>query len=402
MLKPPPRPHPLARSERVDQLCGLLERAWKKGLSSKPSLDPDHLWTKALRDGLAAGEMIARSEADVADFRMRLDALAHSLEKEARLNALGLTIAYGQLVRVIKQRLQLGAFWEERPESLESQIAPPVIVVGQMRSGTTRVHRLLAADPGLAGTRFCDSWHPVPRTPDTRPAWSALSLMIARTIDPWLDTIHPFGTTRPDEELGWLAGALDHCAYEAQWRIPSFTGMSEARDPAPIYREFARILRTDASNHGNADRPRVIKVPQFAEDLPALLAQFPQALVVRTRRCEIDLAKSAGSLVANQMTIQSDEVDMDWIEAEVARKIALREGRMENALRDYSGPVAEVEFADLTEDWRSEVSRIYNALGLPLSDKTLAVMAREQSRAEKGSHKHHSNAYAAFDEAQSS
>ncbi len=377
-------------------MCGLLERAWRKGLSSKPTLDPQELWDKALRDAPAGGEHAMRTSEDAADFRTRLDALAHSLEAEARLNALGLTIAYGQLVRVIRQRLQLGAFWQQRPDQLEAGIAAPVIVVGQMRSGTTRVHRLLAADPKLAGTRFCDSWHPIPRRPDTRPAWSALSLMIARTIDPWLDTIHPFGTTRPDEELGWLAGALDHCAYEAQWRIPSFTGMSEARDPAPIYREFARILRTDASNRGNASRPRVLKVPQFAEDLPALLAQFPDALVVRTRRCHADLARSAQSLVANQMTIQSDEVDMDWIEAEVARKIALREERMENAMRGHHGPVAEVEFADLSADWRGEIGRIYASLGLPLPDKTLTAMAREQVRAQKGIHQEHSETYAGF------
>lgn len=396
MLKPPPRPHPLARSERVDQLCGLLEKAWQRGVATRPSLDPEVLWGKALADLPAEGAWWGRSAEDAEDFRSRLDALGHSLESEARLNSLGLTIAHGQLVRVIRQRLQLGQFWNERPEHLAADLAPPVIVVGQMRSGTTRVHRLLAADPNLSGTRFCDSWHPVPRKPDTRPAWSALSLMIARTIDPWLDSIHPFGTTRPDEELGWLAGALDHCAYEAQWRIPSFTGLSEARDPAPIYREFARILRTDASNRGNAHRPRVIKVPQFAEDLPALLAQFPGALVVRTHRCEIDLAKSAGSLVANQMTIQSDDVDMDWIEAEVARKIALRRGRMDNALRAYSGPIALVEFADLSEDWRGEIARIYDALGLQLSDATLAAMEREQARAEKGAHKQHSETYEGF------
>lgn len=400
MLKPPPRPHPLARSARVDQLCGLLEGAWRKGLSSRPTLDPDVLWERASRDMDASGELAGRNREDVADFRTRLDALAQSLQSEARLNALGLTIAYGQLVRVIRQRLQLGAFWQEKPDHLGAEIAPPVIIVGQMRSGTTRIHRMLAADPKLSGTRFCDSWHPVPRSPDTRPAWSALSLMIARTLDPWLDTIHPFGTTRPDEELGWLAGALDHCAYEAQWRIPSFTGMSEARNPAPIYREFARILSTDASNHGNAHRPRVIKVPQFAEDLPALLAQFPDALVVRTHRCRDELAKSAASLVANQMTIQSDDVDMEWIEGEVARKIALREGRMDNALSVHTGPVAHVEFGALSQDWRGEISGLYDSLGLTLCEKTLSAMTREQDRADKGTHKRHSNAYANFRSAQ--
>lgn len=385
----PPRPHPLARSPHVERVCGWLEKSWSRGITNLPSLDVDVLWGKALRDVPAEGERGPRTEADMADFRLRLEVLAEALQGEAELNALGLTMAHGQLVRVIRQRLELGELWSEQPELIESELAPPIIIVGQMRSGTTRVHRLLAADPAFAATRFCDSWHPVPRKPDTRPAWSALTLLFARTLDPWLDSIHPFGTTRPDEELGWLACALDHCAYEAQWRVPSFTAFSEDRDPAPIYREFGRILRTDANWHGNLHRPRVLKVPQFAEDLPAILAEFPDARVVVTRRDEDDLVSSAASLVANQMTIQSDSVDMDWIEAEVARKIALRDNRMEAALKQFSGPRALVDFDALGSDWEGEMRRVYGALGLEFSPESSESMREEQARAAASPHRHH-------------
>jgi len=394
----PPRPHPCARSPRVDRVNGWLETAWRKGLSDRPTLDADALWAKALRDAPAAGEQGPRSEADMADFRLRLEILAESLVSEAKLNPLGLTMAHGQLVRAIRQRLELGALWQVEPEVLETPLAPPVIVVGHMRSGTTRVHRLLAADPALSSTRFCDSWHPVPRSPDTRPAWSALSLMFARVLDPWLDAIHPFGVTRADEELGWLAAALDHCAYEAQWRIPSFTAFSEDRDPAPIYREFARMLRTDADWHGNADRPRVLKVPQFAEDLPALLAQFPDARVVMTSRCPDDTAASAASLVANQMAMQSDDVDYGWIEAEVARKIALRQERMDTALADFKGPLTLVKFDALNVDWEAETRRIYAELRLPLSDNAIEAMRSEQGRAQQSPHKAHGQQLRKFTE----
>ena len=397
-MAPPARPHPTARSPLVERFNGWLEAAWRRGLSDRPSLDPDALWGKALRDIAAEGEQGPRSAADMADFRLRLEVLSEALQAEARLNAVGLTVAHGQLVRVIRQRLELGVLWRERPELLETELAPPIIIVGQMRSGTTRVHRLLAADPAHAATRFCDSWLPVPRKPDTRPAWSALSLFLARALDPWLDTIHPFGTTRPDEELGWLACALDHCAYEAQWRVPSFTAFSEDRDPAPIYREFARILRTDAHFHGNADRPRVLKVPQFAEDLPALLAQFPDARVILTRRDEADMVRSAASLVANQMTIQSDEVDYDWIEAEAARKIALRERRMDAALAGFGGPLSVVEFAALDADWETEVRRIYSDLHMPLGEQSLSAMRSEQARADQDGHAAHQRSYSTFSE----
>jgi hypothetical protein len=385
-MRAPPRLHPLARSPHVARVCGWLEGAWAKGIAVRPSLDPDVLWSKALRDIAAEGERGPRSLSDMADFRLRLEVLAESLEAEARLNPLGLTIAHGQLVRVIRQRLQLGTLWRARPELVDHPLAPPIIVVGQMRSGTTRLHRLLAADPAHAATRFCDSWLPVPRRPDTRRAWSALSLLAARTLDPWLDTIHPFGTTRADEELGWLACAFDHCAYEAQWRIPAFSAFSEDRDPAPVYREFSRILRTDAHFHANAHRPRVLKVPQFAEDLPALLEQFPDARVVRTQRDDADIARSSASLMANQMTIQSDAVDLAWIEAEVARKIALRQARMDAAIARFSGPLAQVDFAALDGDWEAEIARVYAELGLLLTPAARATMRTEQRRANTSPH----------------
>jgi hypothetical protein len=218
-------------------------------------------------------------------------------------------------------------------------------------------------------------------------------LGFARKLDPWLDTIHPFGTTRADEELGWLAAALSPCAYEAQWRVPSFTRWSEARDPAPVYREFARILATDAAHRENADRPRVLKVPQFAEDLPTLLAQFPQARVVVARRDPDDVAHSAASLVANQMAMQSDDADLAWIEAECRRKVALREERMRAALARFVGPLAEVEFAELDRDWESAVSDIYRKLDLPLTPAALAAMRAEQGRAAHSPHKAHAQIY---------
>ncbi|WP_347304377.1 sulfotransferase [Croceibacterium sp. TMG7-5b_MA50] len=394
-----PRPHPLARGPLVGRLDRLLDRLWSTGMAHRPSLDPAVLWAKGLRQAPAVGETGGRADAEVSDFRERLVRLTTALEAEADLSNLGRTIAHGQLVRVLRQRLQLGARWLERPDLPATPVAAPIIVVGQMRGGTTRVHRLLAADPAHAATRFCDSWHAVPPRPghpDLRPLWSGLSLAFARRLDPWLDTIHPFGATRPDEELGWLAAALDHCAYEAQWRIPSYSLWSEERDPAPVYAEFARLLATDAAMRGNAHLPRVLKVPQFAEDLPALLDRFPQAKVLVARRNHDDVVPSAVSLVANQMALQSHSACLTGIEAECRRKIALREQRMAQALAGFTGPLAEVDFAALDADWEGEMTRAYHALGLPLTPAALTAMRAEQGRATRQPHHAHKAAYRGF------
>ena len=396
-MPPPPRPHALARSALADRANDWLATSWAKGWLSFPPLDAESLLAKAGQDFVAANEIGGRSREDVDDFQERLTRLCHSVEHEARLNSLGRAIAHGQIVRVIRQRLGLGKLWQAQPEMLHTPLAPPIIVVGQMRAGTTRLHRLLAADPAHCATRFCDSWQPVPGgAVDLRPLWSGMALFMARRMDPWIDTLHPFGAARADEELGWLASALDHGAYEAQWHIPSFTAFSEARGAVPVYREFARILRTDAAYHGNAALPRVMKVPQFAEDLPALLAQFPDARLVIARRDHIDVTQSSASLVANQMTMQSDDVDLPWIEREWQRKIALRSARMDAALAAFAGPVAQVEFADINRDCMGAISGVYDALGLELTQAARTAMEAELAQASQSAHHHHQEMYQGF------
>lgn len=391
--------HPLARAPMVERANRWLEKAWAAGIADCPSLDPDALWAKAVRNAPAAGESGGRSAEDVADFRLRLQLLCQSLDEEAALNSLGRTLAHGQLVRVVRQRLQLGAYWRKRPELMSASLAAPILVIGQMRGGTTRIHRLLAADPQFAATRFCDSWNPVPERPDRRPLRTLLALGGARILNPWVNAIHPFGAVRPDEELGWLSAALHHPAYEAQWRIPDFVAFSEASNSAPIYREFARILATDAAHHANTYRPRIMKVPQFAEDLSALLGQFPNARLVVARRDTNDVLASTVSLVANQMTIQSDRTDAQWIEGEWRRKIALRERRMTDALASFAGPVAELDYKALDADWEKEIAKAYRKLGLTMSSDALKAMRREQGRAARTKPQGAASAYPAISRA---
>ncbi|MEX0342383.1 MAG: sulfotransferase [Erythrobacter sp.] len=373
-----------------------MQTLWDRGVTPKPPLDPDFLWEVGSRGFTPEDERAQRSVAEIEDFRLRLERLCTSLRDEAQLNALGHTMAYGQLTSAIRKRHALGRAWREDPALAQAGIAPPIIVIGQMRAGTTRMHRLLAADPRHTGTRFCNSHDPVPASPDLRPLKAGAALAIARRINPWLDAIHPFGATRIDEEIGWLAGALSPATFEAQWHIPSFVAWSEARDSAPVYAEFARILRTDAATMGDAGRPRVLKCPQFSEDLPALLAQFPEARLVVTRRAHADVISSSVSLVASQMAFQSDHSDLDRIEAEWRRKLTMRDARIDAALADFGGPVAFVDFDALGRDWEAEIARTYGALGLELSEDALTAMRREQQKAASGRHLDHRSQIADF------
>jgi hypothetical protein len=392
----PPRPHPLARAKAAIWADRAVQAIWKKGVTPKPPLDPDYLWTIGSRGFDGTDEYAGRMQAEVADFRTRLEQLCISLCDEAELNALGHTMAYGQLTSAIRKRHALGRTWRENPGLATTGIAPPIIVVGQMRAGTTRMHRLLAADPRHTGTRFCNSHYPVPAKPDLRPVKAGTALAIARRINPWLDTLHPFGATRIDEEIGWLASALSPATFEAQWRIPSFVRWSETQDARPVYAEFARILRTDAATMRDAGKPRVLKCPQFSEDLPALLEQFPDARLVVTHREGRAVLDSSVSLVASQMAFQTDHPDLAAIEAEWRRKLALREERIEAALAGFHGPVARIDFAALDANWRREIAKTYDALGIKLTAEALGAMEAEQAKSASGAHRAHRSQIAQF------
>ena len=162
----PVRDHPLARGPLAQRANDFLGKAWAKGWLPPPDLDPDALWALAAKPygvRAEAAEHSGRSGEDVADFRERLARMVAAVEAEADLNPLGGAMAWGQLSRQVKNRLAFGALWLERPELLETPLAPPIIVIGHMRSGTTRIHKLLAADPAFSHTRYCDAYHPVPQ-----------------------------------------------------------------------------------------------------------------------------------------------------------------------------------------------------------------------------------------------
>lgn len=389
----PVRTHLLARGPLAERANAFLGRAWAKGWLPPPDLDPDALWALAAKPYGAraeAAEHGGRSAEDVADFRERLTRLCAAVEAEAKLNPLGRAMAWGQLSRVVKNRLTFGALWAERPDLTATPLAPPIIVIGHMRSGTTRIHTLLAADPAHSHTRYCDAYHPFPARLGMNRVKAALELAMLGALNPWMQSIHPMTAGGVEEELAWLSAALHHSIYESQWHIPAYSAWSEGRDPAPVYREFARMLRTDAATRGVADRPRVLKVPAFAEDLATLLDLLPDARLVHAQRAHDAVLRSAVSLAANQMALQSDACDLAAIEARWQHKIALRDERVASALSGWQGPIARLTFDELNADWEGAIARCYADLGITLTGPALTAMHKVMT-ASKGGH-HHAHA----------
>jgi hypothetical protein len=364
------------------RLNALLTGAWRRGWLPRPVLEADVLIGAArARTGLEAlGEDPGWLD--------RLRILTQALHDEARLTPLGQVIAYGQLVSALANRARMHALWQRHPEILGRPVRAPIIILGQMRSGSTRVQRLLACDPRLAHTRFFESWNPVPasarpRAINDRRLRGWFALRCARWLNPDFDVIHPTATAEADEEIGFHNIAIFGSAYEAQWRVPSFAAACETTDTRPAYAEFKRLLQTIAwLRRDSGNRPWILKLPQMTQDLDSVLATFPDARLICLDRSAPALVASSASLVHNQMRVQSDAVDPHWIGREWLRKVALRQHRTSEARARFGGPQVDVTFDEINEDWPATMRKVYRILGMSLLSEVETRMARflEQKR----------------------
>ncbi|MGF7155989.1 hypothetical protein GGR40_003784 [Novosphingobium gossypii] len=344
----------------------LLEASWRKGWLAYPVLDPAQLMATATRTtGLS-------DFGEENGWRERLTLLCEALLGEAELSALGNTVAYGQLLAALANRLRAAELWRRQPDIEKIEMRAPVIIVGQMRSGSTRMQRMLGCDDRLTCTRFFESWNPVPRWSqagiDDRAVRAWIALYVARRLNPGFDVVHPTSARSVDEEIGIQNIALFGAAFEAQWRIPSFARAGEVSETIPVYLEFCRFLQTIRWLRGRpCNKPWVLKLPQFGQDLSSVLSVFPDARLIVLDRDPVSVVGSSSSLVHNQMIVQSHAVDRQWIGKEWLAKTLLRDRRIQEGLARHAPAHVHVHYDAMQEDWRGEMRRVYSCLGLPFT-----------------------------------
>jgi hypothetical protein len=372
-------PRPLAHRAATR----LLESAWRSGRLPEPRLEPEALIEDSSRG----------AEGDDPDIVPVLTILLHSLREEAALNALGRTMAYGQIRAILASRLRAQTLWRHHPEILDRPVAAPVVILGQMRSGTTRLQRLLACDPQFAGTAFFEASVPVPpEGADLRTIQARLALAGLRAFNPALPAVHPTSPYAPEEQFGLLSFSLYGAQLEAQWRVPGFARYWRGTDKQVVYRGFKRLLQTIGWARGDDPaRPWLLKAPQFMEDLPDFLRVFPDARLLCLYRDPVQVVGSSASLVWNQMLIQSDAADPHWIGREWLDVTARRAQCAAHTRPAYpQANQLDLDFEATTRDWLREMRRIYAFLGRPLTAVTETRMRRYQDRARRQPHHRHS------------
>jgi hypothetical protein len=330
--------------------------------------------------GLLDDAMAATGLDDFGDrwFEGPMDVLLEAVRTEARLNDAGTLAAEKQFHHVLRDRLLAQMWFKRHPEILARPIRHPVVIVGPMRSGTTRLHRLLAADRRFAYLRSFETISPVPRPDfedvmdgrkaDFRPKLASRIMKVARLANPRTLSIHPTGPYEPEEELGLLVASMWSMKHDAQWHVPTYGRWCEDQDATPAYQHMANLLRLIGwSQQESSLRPWILKTPQHMLDLPALLKVFPDARLIFTHRDPRNVVGSAASLAWNQTIIYSDHADPGTVGKEWLRKTGLMADRMMAARKAVPDDrIIDVRYDDMDQDWRVTMERIYAFLGLEM------------------------------------
>lgn len=314
-------------------------------------------------------------------FREALGVLTGALEREARLTPMGRLQARLQLTGLLATRLRVEALLFQHPEILSTPVVAPIVILGMPRTGTTVLHRLLAADPGLRSLPYWEALNPlppgdvtrVPLSPDPRLRTAEQSLRFLHWCAPEMLAMHEMAATAPDEEIWLLAIDFATMLFEASYRVPSFAAWYDEQDWTAGYHYLRRMLQILQWY-----RPRerwVLKSPQHLGQLRPLLAVFPDATVVQTHRDPLKVVGSFANMASygrrmNSAAIDPVEIGAYWA-ARIERLLA-----KSAADRPASGRFVDVQFGDLMQDPLATVRRIY-----AVADRELTAAAEAAMRA---------------------
>ncbi len=324
------------------------------------------------------------------DWREPLEILYRSLREEAQLNAMGIAIMHQRLVDILSTRLRVQWWLTQYPEILDEQIVEPLVIAGLPRTGTTMLHRTIAADPRM----YAPLWYEV-RFPSPALDWDFSAAGDRRITDakaevkamvdanPDLMSIHPMDAMGPDEDIMLLEQSFLSYNIQAFANVPSFDAWVESQDHTPGYayfRTLLQFLQWQKRKAGQEGQRWALKAPHHLHFMDLVFKTFPDAKVVQSHRDPIETIPSLASLIAGVWVIYSDAADPVEVGRQWAQKFA-RGMQRTMEVRSELPPdrFLDLWFKDTVTQPLEEIEKVYAFLGMDLTDAAREEMQRWQT-----------------------
>lgn len=312
--------------------------------------------------------------------------LLESLEREAKLSHQGRFTLSHHFSRLLRNLLLLAEEWKRNPAIQQTEITPPLFVIGLPRTGTTYLHTLLSLDPENRALRYWELLFP---SPAPKPMTYANDPRIRKAryftkgidvLAPKLARIHPLRAESAEECCFIFDHLFLDSIHHPVFDVPQYIAYYLKHDPAPSYRFHHAMLKHYA--RGWEFERFVLKAPRHLFCLEALLNEYPEAPVIWTHRDAAQAAPSLCSLSETARRIVSDEIDLHRI-----GRLCMEHRRheFEAGMKAKSGAgngqILDVEYDDLIHAPVELVQWIYQHFGLNYTD-AFDMRLREHAGAE--------------------
>ncbi len=253
----------------------------------------------------------------LADLHEPLGVFCHALEQEAGLTPLGRWATQRFIDRLLAARVGMERYRLLDPGVDDERIVEPIFVIGAPRTGTTALHRLLAADPAH---RVPEGWEfAMPAPPptvaghetDPRIAAMADELVFPQSVAQGLRAIHTYSARMPKECLSAMSLSGRTEEFISRYHVPSYVDWLAGADLQPAYDMHRFVLQT--LQRSMPTERWVLKSPVHLQAIPELAATYPDARFVVTHREPASILASVSSLIATLRSAFSDDVDAEAI-----------------------------------------------------------------------------------------
>jgi hypothetical protein len=332
-----------------------------------------------------------------------LRALVDSLNRESNLTPQGEAGRRAALVRALSNRLRLNDAITRHSEIEDQIVARPIVVVGLQRTGTTKLQRVLAADPQMQKLPLWRLLQPVASEtvpagePDPRIARAEAHVDAMRRNAPDMYAAHPMYAREADEEVYVMEMAFLANINATAYHAPSFDRWLGQQSFESWYVWFKRLLQYVQYADGTAGSPWALKAPHHMGFLPLLFKYFPDAIVVHAHRDPAVAVASFASLAlaarrANQFTADARQAGRYCLEYCAGR---IRTYVHDRARLDREHQFVDVSYRDVVSDAIEVARRIYRAAGLRMTPE--AIDAIRACEAEHAQHRHGAHRYSLED-----